>query len=91
MNSSLHMIAWMPGPSEMLFIAVFGLLIFGKRLPEVGKSGQEHRGVQEGSQRHRGRDQLGRQPAGHAPPASADHGHSPRAAQPNPQGTVPHD
>ncbi len=36
--STIQMIAWMPGPMEMLFIAVLGLLIFGKRLPEVGKS-----------------------------------------------------
>ena len=28
----------MPGFGEMLLIAAFGLLIFGKRLPEVGKS-----------------------------------------------------
>ena len=28
----------MPGGWEWLIIALFGLLIFGKRLPEVGKS-----------------------------------------------------
>ena len=28
----------MPGGSEWLLIALFGLLLFGKRLPEVGKS-----------------------------------------------------
>lgn len=27
----------MPGPLEMMIIAGFGLLIFGRRLPEVGK------------------------------------------------------
>jgi sec-independent protein translocase protein TatA len=27
----------MPGPFEMMIIAGFGLLIFGRRLPEVGK------------------------------------------------------
>lgn len=27
----------MPGPFEMIIIAGFGLLIFGRRLPEVGK------------------------------------------------------
>lgn len=36
--STIQMIAWMPGPMELLVIAIFGLLIFGKRLPEVGKS-----------------------------------------------------
>ena len=36
--STYQMIAWMPGPMEMLFLAVLGLLIFGKRLPEGGKS-----------------------------------------------------
>jgi sec-independent protein translocase protein TatA len=28
----------MPGGWELLVIALFGLMIFGKRLPEVGKS-----------------------------------------------------
>ena len=27
-----------PGPFELVILAVIGLLIFGKRLPEVGKS-----------------------------------------------------
>jgi len=27
----------MPGPLEMIIIAGFGLLLFGKRLPDVGK------------------------------------------------------
>jgi sec-independent protein translocase protein TatA len=30
--------AWMPSGGEWLVIAVFGLLLFGKRLPEVGRS-----------------------------------------------------
>lgn len=38
MNATLDMIAWMPGPAELVVIALFGLLIFGKRLPDVGKS-----------------------------------------------------
>lgn len=32
-----NMLAWMPGPLEMVVIGVVGLLIFGNRLPEVGK------------------------------------------------------
>src|SRR5258706_15965532 len=31
-------LAWMPSGFEWLVIAAFGLLIFGKRLPEVGRS-----------------------------------------------------
>jgi sec-independent protein translocase protein TatA len=32
-------LAWgMPGGAEWILIALFGLLIFGKRLPEVGRS-----------------------------------------------------
>ncbi len=33
-------LAWIstPGPTEMVIIGVLGLLIFGKRLPEVGRS-----------------------------------------------------
>jgi sec-independent protein translocase protein TatA len=38
MNATLDVIAWMPGPWELIVIALFGLLIFGKRLPDVGKS-----------------------------------------------------
>ena len=38
MYSTLQILAWMPGPMEMVFIGVLALLIFGKRLPEVGKS-----------------------------------------------------
>ncbi len=29
---------WTPGPGEMAIIGVLGLLFFGKRLPEVGRS-----------------------------------------------------
>ena len=29
---------WMPGPWEMAIIAVVALLLFGRRLPEVGRS-----------------------------------------------------
>jgi sec-independent protein translocase protein TatA len=31
-------IAWMPGAAEWIVIAAFGLILFGKRLPEVGRS-----------------------------------------------------
>jgi sec-independent protein translocase protein TatA len=35
----LHTLAFgMPGIEEMIVIAVFGVVIFGKRLPEVGRS-----------------------------------------------------
>lgn len=29
---------WMPGPTEMVILLALGLLIFGRRLPEVGRS-----------------------------------------------------
>ena len=32
------LLGWGLGPQELLVLAIFGLLIFGKRLPEVGKS-----------------------------------------------------
>jgi sec-independent protein translocase protein TatA len=39
MNEWLNIQAFgMPGATELIIIAVIGLLIFGKRLPEVGKS-----------------------------------------------------
>lgn len=44
MGTMLHslttpILAWgMPGPMEMILIAALGLLIFGKRLPEVGRN-----------------------------------------------------
>lgn len=31
-------LAWTLGMQEIIILAVFGLLIFGRRLPEVGKS-----------------------------------------------------
>lgn len=31
-------LAWIPGTVEWIVIAAFGLLLFGKRLPEVGRS-----------------------------------------------------
>lgn len=37
-TSPLLLAFQMPGFGEMLLIAALGLLIFGKRLPEVGKS-----------------------------------------------------
>jgi len=38
MHSLNQILAFGLGPQELLVIAIFGLLIFGKRLPEVGKS-----------------------------------------------------
>lgn len=34
----MHMLGWMPQGFEWIFIALIGVLLFGKRLPEVGKS-----------------------------------------------------
>ena len=31
-------LAWIPGPSEWIIIGAIALLLFGKRLPEVGRS-----------------------------------------------------
>ena len=31
-------LGWMPGAAEWIVIAAFGLILFGKRLPEVGRS-----------------------------------------------------
>lgn len=36
--TALTTLAWTPGPIELVIVAVIGLLIFGKRLPEVGRS-----------------------------------------------------
>ena len=38
MMDQVNILAWMPGYGELIVVALFGLLIFGKRLPEVGKS-----------------------------------------------------
>ena len=32
------MFAWMPGPGEMVVLLVVGVLLFGRRLPEIGRS-----------------------------------------------------
>ena len=35
----MNILAWgMPGGAEWLVLAIIGLLLFGKRLPEVGRS-----------------------------------------------------
>lgn len=33
-----HLAFWMPGPAELVIIAIIALILFGRRLPEVGKS-----------------------------------------------------
>ena len=38
MMHDLNILAWVPGYGELVVVAMLGLLIFGKRLPEVGKS-----------------------------------------------------
>lgn len=41
----MHFAMWTPGPAEMIVLLVVGLLLFGRRLPETGRSlGQ---GIQE--------------------------------------------
>jgi len=34
----MNLAFWMPGPWEIAIIAVVALLLFGRRLPEVGRS-----------------------------------------------------
>ena len=36
--NTFMLLAWMPGPLEMIIIGVIAVLLFGKRLPEVGRS-----------------------------------------------------
>jgi len=33
----VEFLAWVPGPWELAIIAVIALLLFGKRLPELGR------------------------------------------------------
>jgi sec-independent protein translocase protein TatA len=32
------MFAWVPGPGSMVVLLVLGVLLFGRRLPEIGRS-----------------------------------------------------
>ncbi len=32
------MFAWVPGPQEMLVLLLLGVLLFGRKLPEIGRS-----------------------------------------------------
>jgi len=34
----MHTLAWMPGWTELLVVCIVALLLFGRRLPEVGRS-----------------------------------------------------
>ncbi len=38
MMHQLILLGWMPGPMEMIILGGLAVLLFGKRLPEVGKS-----------------------------------------------------
>ena len=38
MEMPYNMLAWMPGPLELILIAVVALIIFGRRLPDVARS-----------------------------------------------------
>ena len=92
MISSVNMIAWMPGPMEMFVIAIFGLLIFGKRLPEVGKSLGKSivefkkglNGIEDQINEAANRPDM-------LPPPQRTTDTPAAQAQPNPQSTVPHD
>jgi sec-independent protein translocase protein TatA len=33
-----QIVAWMPGPMESMFLLALGVLLFGRKLPEVGRS-----------------------------------------------------
>jgi sec-independent protein translocase protein TatA len=34
----MTLFAWIPGPFEMIMLAVIGVVLFGRRLPDVGRS-----------------------------------------------------
>ncbi len=38
MHVQFSILAWIPGPPELLVIGVVALIIFGRRLPEVARS-----------------------------------------------------
>ncbi len=37
MNEMTYILAWMPGPWEMMVILVVAILLFGRRLPEIAR------------------------------------------------------
>jgi sec-independent protein translocase protein TatA len=69
----------MPGGAEWIVIVAFGLLIFGKKLPEVGRS--LGRGIVEFKKGLKGvEDEV--EAAADAPPTSAQHKFDPYTGQP---------
>lgn len=38
METPFSILAWLPGPPEMIVIGVVALIIFGRRLPDVARS-----------------------------------------------------
>jgi sec-independent protein translocase protein TatA len=37
MTEMTHILAWMPGPMELMVILVVAILLFGRRLPEIAR------------------------------------------------------
>ena len=44
------------GPMELAIVGIIAVLLFGKRLPEVGRSSARARRIQEGDERHQVRN-----------------------------------
>jgi sec-independent protein translocase protein TatA len=74
-------LGWVPGPAEWIIIAAFGLLLFGKRLPEVGRSlgkgivefKKGLKGVDDEIDQASSRSQIPQQQQPKADPSPADH------------------
>ena len=83
----------MPGTWEWVVIALFGLLLFGKRLPEVGKSlGKsivEFKKGLAGIEDNIDKSTMSSNQADMLPPPGSSPSGKTQATQPKPQETVP--
>ena len=84
----------MPGPFEMLIIGAIGLLIFGKRLPEVGRSigktiVEFKRGMKEVEQEIHQVDSAPDVPATTRPPQTAGYKFDPYTGKPIDESSQP--
>ncbi|MCA9292370.1 MAG: twin-arginine translocase TatA/TatE family subunit [Phycisphaerales bacterium] len=72
---------WTPGPMEFVVLAILGLLLFGRRLPEVGRSlgrsivefRKGIKGIEDEVEEHSSKPRVSSGPSGALPTSESQH------------------